>query len=74
MTSYDNHLTTACFPPVENFFFDIILTANLSQDPLENASRTSPHAPLKNIEKFTYSKGDGNPDDYSIYMKYLNKP
>ena len=42
-----HNLTTACFPPVENFFLDIILTANLSQDPLAKASLTSPHAPLK---------------------------
>lgn len=41
-------LTTWFTPPMVNFFFDIIFTANLSQVPLENATFTSPHAPLLN--------------------------
>ena len=39
-------LTIADFPPTENLFLAMILQANFSQDPLTNANRTSPHAPL----------------------------
>ena len=55
-------LTIADVPPTENFFLEMILQANLSQDPLTNASRTSPQAPLrtklmeKNSKQITRNK------------------
>ena len=42
-------LTIWCLPPTENFFFDIIFTANFSHVPFLNANLTSPQAPLNNV-------------------------
>ena len=43
-------LTNCVFPPTENFFFWTILMATFLQDPFSNASLTSPHAPLFQVQ------------------------